>query len=118
MKTNLKDLRAFIKGIHQEHPDTPCGPLSISRTEFKDVRTGNVAHGFLIHNDFTQTYVITPGSLEKDPVEVLDTTIVYANDVITGMLDNAREHNEGIMIDDFFYEWKHLEEEAIKKLEK
>ena len=109
MKHTMQEIEAFTRGLKNENDQGSHGPLVITRAEFKVIQSGNVAHGFLIHDDFDATYCITSGPLPKDPIEILKGVIDWENDLISHMLDSARKNLEGIYIDDFFYEWKHLE---------
>jgi hypothetical protein len=84
------------------------GPLHIDRVEMKLIHTGSVCQGILVYNDDRQTYCLTPTALAGGPKDILKDVLTYADDVITGLIDDARENVEGIFIDDFFHEWGQL----------
>lgn len=110
-KQSLQEIRAGIKAnkdasFELEH-GCSHGPLYISRTIFKSYE-GNEAHGFLIWNDFDQTYVITTGPLPKLAKFTLEMVLEWESLQIANMIDNARDHTPGINIDGVDYLWNEL----------
>ena len=110
MKHTLQEIEAFTRGLKNENNQGSHGELHIDRMEFKNIRSGESSFGFIAFNDDRQTYILTPVALPKNHIEILKGTLEYEDDVIEGMIENAREHEKGMWIDDFFYEWKYLEE--------
>ncbi len=78
--------------------------INLIPCEFKDVRTGEVTHGFRMYDDYSKTYCnIMEGQIDNDLEFFREVVTNYSDEIVEGFIDILKTEECDLFIGDECY---------------